>query len=209
MTDLFAGARDAPIDLNGAKAYPGWLSPTQQESMLAELRNVIAAAPFCRYETPGGNKMSVQMTAAGTVGWVADRAGYRYAELHSAGGQWPTIPNSILDVWNGVAGTKREPDSCLINHYGEGARMGLHQDKDEADFALPVVSISLGDDALFRVGGISRKDPTRSRWLSSGDVVVLSGDARLAYHGVDRIKFGSSDLLPEGGRINLTLRVAR
>jgi alkylated DNA repair protein (DNA oxidative demethylase) len=209
VPDLFASVSAAPVDLNGVKIYPGWLERHQQESMIEDLRVVVGAAPLRRYETPGGRQMSVQMTAAGAVGWVADRDGYRYSDHHSNGSVWPEIPASVLDVWRSVAGTERDPDSCLINFYGEGARVGLHQDKDEVDLNWPVVSISLGDEALFRIGGQSRKDPTRSRWLKSGDVAVLAGNTRLAYHGIDRIKFGSSDLLLDGGRINLTLRMSR
>ena len=153
--------------------------------------------------------MSVKMTSAGSCGWVSDRRGYRYAAQHPDGGTWPAIPDSILAIWHDLTGLDRAPDCCLINHYGEGARMGLHQDKDEADLSMPVVSISLGDDALFRVGGLNRTDPTQSVWLKSGDVAVLAGDARLAFHGIDRIRFKSSSLLPAGGRINITLRVAR
>ncbi|MGI9389474.1 MAG: alpha-ketoglutarate-dependent dioxygenase AlkB [Boseongicola sp.] len=209
MPDLFQGASEAPIDLNGVKVYLGWLNRSQQESMILDLRQVAASAPFRRYETPGGRQMSVCMTAAGRVGWMTDRSGYRYSEHYEGNCSWPSIPASVMDVWRKVADTDRNADSCLINYYSEDAKMGLHQDKDEADFSWPVVSISLGDEALFRVGGQSRKDPTRSHWLRSGDVALLAGDTRLAYHGIDRIKFGSSDLLPDGGRINLTIRMAR
>lgn len=152
--------------------------------------------------------MSVRMSAAGTLGWVTDRSGYRYDPVQPDGSEWPEIPASILAVWQQLSGVERLPDSCLVNFYGEGAKMGMHQDRDEADTVWPVVSISLGDDALFRVGGVTRGGATKSIWLKSGDVAVLSGRARLAYHGIDRIKFGSSDLLPDGGRINVTLRVA-
>jgi alkylated DNA repair protein (DNA oxidative demethylase) len=110
-------------------------------------------------------------------------------------------------VWNAVSGVGRAPQCCLVNHYDAAARMGLHQDRDEADFTMPVVSISLGDAALFRVGGTTRGGKTQSVWINSGDVAVLSGEGRLAYHGIDRIRPGSSTLLPDGGRINLTLRV--
>ncbi len=116
-------------------------------------------------------------------------------------------PSAVLDIWRNVTGLARDPDCCLINYYGEGARMGLHQDKDEGDFEWPVVSVSLGDDGLFRVGGTERGGKTQSIWVHSGDVVVMGGAARLAYHGVDRIRFGSSKLLVDGGRINITLRV--
>ena len=115
----------------------------------------------------------------------------------------------MLAVWRAVSGWDGDPDCCLVNWYGEGARMGLHRDVDEGDFSAPVVSISLGDPARFRIGGTSRTDPTESVVLNSGDVVVIGGPARLAYHGIDRVLFGEDDLLPGGGRINLTLRVVR
>jgi alkylated DNA repair protein (DNA oxidative demethylase) len=120
---------------------------------------------------------------------------------------WPPIPPAVLDVWRRVTGLTRDPDCCLVNYYGEGARMGLHQDRDEGDFSFPVVSISLGDEALFRIGGQDRADGTQSLWLRSGDVLVLGGAARLAWHGIDRVRHGSSTLLRDAGRINLTLRV--
>jgi alkylated DNA repair protein (DNA oxidative demethylase) len=119
---------------------------------------------------------------------------------------WPAIPEGILDIWRALVGEARLPDSCLVNFYGEGARMGMHQDKDERDFSWPVVSLSLGDSGLFRMGNVEKGGKTESVWLESGDVVVMGGAARLAYHGVDRIRFGSSSLLPRGGRINVTLR---
>ncbi len=149
------------------------------------------------------------MTGAGPVAWTSDLSGYRYASAQPDGDGWPEIPESALSVWEQVAGVPCAPDSCLVNYYGDGAKMGMHQDRDEAETDWPVVSISLGDDALFRVGGQDRRDPTKSIWLQSGDIVVLSGTSRLAYHGIDRIKFGSSPLLDRGGRINVTLRVAR
>jgi len=149
------------------------------------------------------------MTAAGALGWVTDRQGYRYQDTHPNGTAWPTIPDPVLKIWHDLVGTERDPECCLINYYADGARMGLHQDKDEADFSWPVLSVSLGDDALFRMGGTSRGGRTESIWLSSGDVVIMGGAARLAYHGIDRIRSGTSRLLPKGGRLNLTLRVAR
>lgn len=193
--------------LNGVRVLPGRLDPAAQAALVADLRLVAGAAPFLVHETARGQKLSVRMTAAGQFGWVSDRKGYRYEPRHPSGAPWPPIPAALLALWRAVVPAAREPDSCLVNFYGEGARMGLHQDRDEADFTQPVVSVSLGDEALFRVGGTERGGPTRSVWLRSGDVAVLEGAARLAYHGIDRIRFGSSALLAGGGRINVTLRV--
>lgn len=202
-----AGGSGPGLDLGGVAVWQGCLDPARQTALLAELRTVAAAAPFFRPVTPRGQAMSVRMTAAGRYGWVSDRRGYRYEPRHPSGVVWPPIPADVLVLWHDVTGLDRAPDCCLVNFYGEGARMGLHQDRDEADFSWPVVSVSLGDDGLFRVGGTARGGRTESLWLKSGDVAVLAGAARLAYHGVDRIRFRSSALLPEGGRINLTLRV--
>ncbi len=196
------------LHLNGVAIWKSLLSGVGQSQIVQDLRALAKAAPFQQYETGRGQKMSVKMTAAGAFGWMSDHKGYRYERIQKDGAAWPGIPETILDVWRVTAGVERMPDSCLVNFYGEGARMGLHQDRDEIDLNWPVVSISLGDDGLFRVGQATRSGSTQSVWLSSGDVAVLSGDARLAYHGIDRIKFCSSRLLPEGGRINVTLRVA-
>lgn len=193
--------------LRGAPVYRGLLDAKAQSDLVAALREVVAAAPLFSPETRWGKPMSVRMTSAGTYGWYSDRKGYRYIDRHPAGTPWPAIPALALDVWNIVAGSARAPDCCLVNFYDSRARMGLHQDRDEADFSQPVVSISLGDEALFRIGGTQRGGKTQSLWLASGDVLVLEGESRLAYHGVDRVRAGSSSLLPEGGRINLTLRV--
>jgi alkylated DNA repair protein (DNA oxidative demethylase) len=147
------------------------------------------------------------MTNCGPLGWMTDAGGYRYQAHHPAtGAVWPPIPDLLLAAWRDLSGYPHAPEACLINFYGPAARMGLHQDRDEADMAAPVLSLSLGDSCLFRVGGTRRDDPTRTLRLSSGDAVVLGGDARLAFHGVDRIIPGTSTLLGEGGRINLTLR---
>lgn len=196
------------LALNGAQVWKGLLNRQAQEALVEDLRAVARAAPFRNYVTPGGKKMSVQMSGAGAVAWTADRRGYRYAPNQQDGQDWPAIPAGLLAIWDQTTGIETLPDSCLVNFYGEGAKMGLHQDRDEAELTWPVVSISLGDEALFRVGQTTRGGGTESMWLQSGDVVVLTGKARLAYHGIDRIKFGTSTLLPSGGRINVTLRVA-
>ena len=193
--------------LRGATLHRGFLDRKRQAGMARDIAAAAAAAPPVSPLTPRGRPMSVRMTSAGKYGWFTDRKGYRYIDRQPSGAPWPPIPDSVLDVWREAGDATRMPDCCLINFYSGKARMGLHQDRDEADFRWPVVSISLGDDALFRIGGTSRSDPTESLWLRSGDVLVLGGDARLAYHGIDRIAAGTSDLVPGGGRINLTLRV--
>ena len=179
--------------------------------MVDDVREIVRAAPLVRPLTAWGKWMSVKMTSAGRVGWVIERGRYRYADRHPVEGtHWPAIPDSVLAVWRHVADWPDDPDSCLVNWYDAGARMGLHQDKDEGEFDAPVVSISLGDPARFRMGGTGRKDATRSTVLETGDVVVMGDDARLAFHGVDRIVTeGPPNPLTGRGRINLTLRVVR
>jgi alkylated DNA repair protein (DNA oxidative demethylase) len=194
------------LNLYGIEIYKAFLDRTAQEEMLADIRGIVSAAPLFSPLTAWNKPMSVRMTSAGKYGWFSDRKGYRYIDTHPSGKPWPPIPASIAGVWENIVGGTRHPDCCLINFYQAKARMGLHQDKDEADFTHPVLSISLGDPGLFRIGGTNRSDPTKSTWLESGDVLVMGGDARLAFHGIDRIKPGS-DLLKDGGRINLTLRV--
>lgn len=195
------------LTVRGFDVYKDYLDRAKQQEMVEALRGVLAKAPLVQPVTPSGRPMSVRMSAAGRLGWITDRRGYRYSAQHPGGAAWPAIPGCILDVWRDVTELSRRPDCCLINWYGEGAKMGLHQDKDEGDFDWPVVSISLGDEALFRMGNVTRGGKTESLWLASGDVVVMGGAARLAYHGIDRVKHGSSTLLKNGGRINLTLRV--
>lgn len=187
---------------------PGWLDRAAQQALAAALRAAMSEAPLYAPRMPrSGKPFSVRMTNCGALGWVSDIDGYRYQPNHPETGRpWPPIPSLALAAWEALAAYPHPPEACLVNHYPAGARMGLHQDRDEADFSAPVVSLSLGDDAIFRVGGTRRGGPTQSIRLRSGDALVLGGPARLAFHGIDRIVPGSSTLLPEGGRINLTLR---
>jgi alkylated DNA repair protein (DNA oxidative demethylase) len=192
----------------GLRFYPDYFNREAQMAVLAALRGVLAKAPLFTSRMPtSGRPMSVGMSNCGPLGWMSDERGYRYESLHpDAGRPWPAIPDPLLQLWDEVARYPHAPEACLINYYGPNAKMGLHQDRDEADFSAPVVSLSLGDSCLFRLGGGKRRDPTRSFRLNSGDVLVLGDDARLAFHGVDRIYPETSTLLAEGGRINVTMR---
>jgi alkylated DNA repair protein (DNA oxidative demethylase) len=197
------------MELDGLRLLPGYFDPAAQRRLVDEVLAAAEVAPFYVPRLPRtGAPMSVTQTNFGSLGWVTDQArGYRYqAEHPETGGPWPPTPQALLDLWSDVSGYGAPPEACLVNLYREGARMGLHQDADEAAQDAPVVSVSLGDTAVFRVGGVRRKDPTRSFRLTSGDVVVLGGNARRFFHGVDRVIEGSSRLVPGGGRINLTLR---
>jgi alkylated DNA repair protein (DNA oxidative demethylase) len=194
----------------GFDLWPGLLSVDVQRALVAAVFEAAETAPFAHYATAYGKAMSVSMTSFGPLGWVSDASGYRYADRHPGTERpWPPMPQALLDLWSQLGDARTPPDSCLVNLYRGDARMGPHQDRDEADKAYPVLSISLGDTAVFRIGGTARKDPSRSLKLTSGDVCRLSGPARLAFHGVDRTIPGSSSLVPGGGRINLTLRRAR
>ena len=195
------------LSIRGVNLWQGYLAKEKQIQILEDIKIVVAKAPLFIPITPAGKKMSVRITSAGRMGWVTDSLGYRYEPKHPSGVPWPVIPRSVLKVWEMLSGSSRIPDCCLVNFYQTGARMGLHQDCDEADFNQPVLSISLGDDALFRIGNVEKRGTTKSVWLRSGDVIRMGETARLIHHGVDRIKGGSSTLLKNGGRINLTLRV--
>jgi alkylated DNA repair protein (DNA oxidative demethylase) len=193
----------------GIRHLPGFLDREKQEALVASIRTIVSEAPLFVPAMPRtGKPMSVRMTNCGVLGWVTDKdRGYRYQPEHPVTGRpWPAIPEALLDLWRTVSGSSKLPEACLVNFYTDDARMGLHQDRDEDDLEAPVVSVSLGDTCLFRVGGKERTDRTLSFKLSSGDVVVLGGEGRLAFHGVDKIYPNTSTLLKNGGRINLTLR---
>ncbi|RDJ09849.1 alpha-ketoglutarate-dependent dioxygenase AlkB family protein [Rhizobium grahamii] len=194
---------------NGVSHRPDYLDRPRQQALVDIVRSIVADAPLFVPVMPGtGKPMSVRMTNCGPLGWVTDKErGYRYQPTHPVTGKpWPDIPVELLEIWNNVSGYDKPPQACLVNFYSDEARMGLHQDKDEQDLAAPVVSISLGNTCLFRVGGLGRNDRTLSFKLSSGDVVVLGAEGRLCFHGVDKIYPSTSTLLKNGGRINLTLR---
>ena len=193
---------------NGLRLYPGYLGRAEQEALLAALHEVFAAAPLFTTRMPkSGRPFTVRLSNCGPLGWISDERGYRYARTHPVTGRpWPPMPEALMTVWRDLSRYPHPPEAYLINFYGPGAKMGLHQDRDEEDFAAPVVSLSLGNSSLFRVGGRQRGDPTRSFRLASGDALVLGGESRLAFHGVDRVNSGTSNLLAQGGRIKLTLR---
>jgi DNA oxidative demethylase len=199
----------APVSITpGVDYFPGFFDRAAQEALRDEVLAILEAAPPFRPRMPRTAKpFSVLMSNCGSLGWVADERGYRYQATHPETGRpWPSIPSRLVRAFAALAPDAPPPEACLINLYDPAARMGLHQDRDEEEPAAPVVSFSLGDTALFRVGGLQRNAPTRSFRLASGDAMSLAGESRLAFHGVDRIVADSSTLLPQGGRINLTLR---
>jgi DNA oxidative demethylase len=194
----------------GFALYPGLLDRQAQIALLEAVLTAQTQAPFYRPTMPrNGTPFSVQMTNMGPLGWVSDKdGGYRYQATHPITGlPWPDIPLALLDIWNQVSGYDRLPQACLVNLYRDGAKMGLHVDASEEAKDAPVVSVSLGDTAIFRLGGPQRGGKTTSFRLSSGDVIVLGGASRHFYHGIDRVLGGSSTLIEDGGRINLTMRV--
>lgn len=202
----------APADIElqaGLRYLPERLSRSDQEGLVEIIRGIVVEAPLYVPVMPGsGRPMSVRMTNCGSLGWVTDKErGYRYQETHPVTGHvWPAIPQELIELWREITGYPKDPEACLVNFYADDAKMGMHQDRDETDLSAPVLSISLGNTCLFRIGGLSRTDRTKSLKLASGDIFVLGGEGRLCFHGVDRIYPGTSTLLKAGGRINLTLR---
>ncbi|HTV32544.1 MAG TPA: alpha-ketoglutarate-dependent dioxygenase AlkB [Methylocella sp.] len=188
--------------------YRRYFLAVGQRALAHEIAEVVRQAPWFTPSMPrSGRPFSVKMTNCGRYGWVSDREGYRYTENHpSCGAPWPPIPHLALQAWRNLSDYPHPPEACLVNFYDQDAKMGLHQDRDEAEFAAPILSISLGCSCAFRYGGLRRGDKTNKLELHSGDVLVMGGPARLIFHGVDRVFAGSSDLLAECGRINLTLR---
>lgn len=192
----------------GVIYFPGLLDRATQEALRDEIYAAIKAAELFQSTMPRwGNPMSVKMLNLGPLGWVSDKSGYRYQATHPVtGAPWPPIFPSLLKIWEQLTNSYAPPEACLINYYSATAKMGLHQDRDEEDFNAPVVSLSLGDSALFRIGTSERNGPTQSIKLHSGDGLIFGGPARLDYHGIDRIYKETSTLLAEGGRFNLTMR---
>ena len=214
-TDLFAGVSDLhpsqEVIADGAELLRGFAEPVDGD-LIADLRDVVEQAPFRHMVTPGGHQMSVAMTNCGSAGWVTDRSGYRYdANDPKTGRPWPAMPTSFRDLAKQAAGHAGfggfSPDACLINRYQPGARMSLHQDKDEEDFAAPIVSVSLGLPAIFLFGGLKRSDTPRRFRLQHGDIAVWGGPARLRFHGIAPLADGEHALLGRQ-RINLTFRKA-
>jgi DNA oxidative demethylase len=192
----------------GPRHIPGWLDRAVEEQLVESLRAAVRDAPLFTPVMPRtGRPFSVRMTNLGPLGWVSDRAGYRYQATHPETGRpWPPMPEVLLDLWQRFANYPHPPEACLVNFYSQGAKLGLHQDKDEDDFAAPVLSVSLGDTAVFRFGGAARGGKTQTLKLASGDVLLMGGESRLCFHSIDRVMHGTSTLLKEGGRINLTIR---
>lgn len=208
-------ANTGPEFPQGFAHYPLYFSPSQQADLIDAVKEGAAQAPFYQPAMPRtGAPLSVVMSNFGPLGWVTDKdGGYRYEDAHpKTGALWPALPDMLGKLWDEVTGYDVRPEACLINWYkacafdGKGAKMGMHVDNDERDVRAPVVAVSLGDPAMFRIGGPQRGGPTQGVKLFSGDVVVLAGAARLCHHGVSKVYYGESALVPRGGRINLTMR---
>jgi len=216
MTALFADLEESLP--TGTSLFRGRLAPAEQRAILDDVAAIIAEAPLFRPQMPTGPFMINSLTNCGLLGWFSDKRGYRYEPTHPETRKpWPPIPKAVLDCAQSLVREAHlgsfEPDACLVNVYAANGRLSLHRDYDEADFRWPIVSFSFGNDADFVLGGMKRAGKTQSLTLHSGDVMILGGESRLRYHGVKRIRPGTSPImhrvLPEGGRINLTLRRAR
>lgn len=197
------------MDIYGFDYFPNYYSRLEQEDLLNDIRHIVKEAPLITPIMPKtGKEMSVRQTNCGKLGWVTDKEqGYRYQKKHPITGKaWPDIPPSLQNLWQKLSGFPQPAEACLINFYAPQARMGMHQDKDEMELNAPVISISLGDSCLFRIGTTEKQGKTHSIRLNSGDVIMFGGKARLAYHGVDRIYPNTSTLLKVPHRVNLTLR---
>jgi DNA oxidative demethylase len=214
--DLFASLPDVRPSreaiAEGAVLLRGFAGPVEGE-LITALREIVAQAPFRHMLTPGGHQMSVAMTNCGSAGWVTDRSGYRYDGADPQSGKaWPPMPPSFRALAEQAARDagfeEFAPDACLINRYQPGARMSLHQDRDEGDFGAPIVSVSLGLPAIFLFGGLKRSDKTQRYRLEHGDIAVWGGPARLAFHGIAPLADGEHAVLGRQ-RINLTFRKAR
>ncbi len=196
----------------GLALHPRLLAGARRVQLLDAIVAALETAPFFTPRMPGtGRPFSVRMTNLGALGWVSDRErGYRYEPVHPETHRpWPEMPPVLLDLWAALTSYPAPPEAALVNHYAPGARMGLHVDADEEAMEAPILSVSLGDSALFRIGGPRRRDPTRSFRLLDGDVLVMGGAARRCYHGIDRIHPGTGPALPAAigpGRLNITLR---
>jgi alkylated DNA repair protein (DNA oxidative demethylase) len=192
----------------GVRLWPQYFEPSAQTQLVAQILTLAGEAPFYRPVMPVSSKpFSVLETNFGPLGWLSDESGYRYDVLHPGTRQpWPAIPRTLLELWTKLTCYPAEPECCLVNLYRAGARMGLHQDRDELALDAPVISVSLGDEAVFRIGGRTRRGATQSLRLKSGAVLMFGGESRLAFHGVDRVIEGTSRCIPGGGRLNLTLR---
>ncbi len=182
-----------------------YLNINQQQSLLTEIRKVIEQAPLFKPVMPySGKPFSIEITNCGSLGWLADKKGYRYTFVQPVTNSvWPEMPKSILDLWFETTKVSYAPESCLINYYKSTSKLGMHQDKDEQFKDAPIMSISLGDTAVFKVGN---NTPTQLMKLNSGDVLILEGPSRHWYHGINCLMTKTSNLLPEGGRFNLTVR---
>jgi DNA oxidative demethylase len=208
-TPALAPARPPVHEIPGVRFLPGYFDAAGQAALWTAIRDVLDDAPYFQPTMPRtGKPFSVAMSNCGPLGWVSDKdRGYRYQATHPGTGRpWPKMPQALTRLWEELAGYPGRAEACLINFYDQKCKMGSHVDRDEADFAAPVISISLGDDAVFHFGGPERAGPKSRVTLRSGDVLLFGGPARLCYHGIDRVLPGTSMLLPEGGRINLTMR---